>query len=290
MKTYTYLLLAAVLVLGSCATKQKANTEEWPITPKSEEVIELLRIDSICEVCYTKYVNVLSDYAHTTDSLQWEPYMADAIQNTLGEEGLIRRDSAVHCWHSLIHLYNEAQDMKAFEQYAENVELINLFLAEPEARLDFIVQFVKPLALAYYKEKTEGYSFIIERLHDELARCFMAVHLVGEPPAITQNLLNIIGRTYIEGEMWEDAEYHTRDILGFAQFYDEEFVHWGFDDTYRAEVHEARKEYAEAIEDIEIGISKLKKIQASSQHPEAIASGIELCEAWIIELQNKMQK
>lgn len=289
MKPYTYILIATLISVG-CATKQKARTEEWPITPKSEEVEELLRIDSICEVCYTKYVNVLSDYAHTTDSLQWEPYMADAIQNTLGEEGLIRRDSAVRCWHSLIHFYNEAQKAKAFEQYAENVELINLVLTEPETRLDFIVQFAKPLALAYYKEKTEGYSFIIERLLDELARCFMAVHLVGEPPAITQNLLNIIGRTYIEGEMWEDAEYHTRDILGFAQFYDEEFVHWGFDDTYRAEVHEARKEYAEAIEDIEIGISKLKKIQASSQHPEAIASGIELYEAWIIELQNKMQK
>ena len=289
MKHYTYLLLVATLILGSCTTKQKASTEEWPITPKSEEVEELLRIDSICEVCYTKYVDVLSDFAHTTDSVQWEPYMADAIHNTLGEEGLIRRDSAVRCWHSLIHLYNKAQDMKAFEQYAENIELINLFLAEPEARLDFIVQFVKPLALSYYTDSAEGYNFVIERLHDELARCFMAVHLVGEPPAITQSLLNIIGRTYIEGEMWEDAEYHTRDILGFAQFYDEEFVHWGFDDTYRAEVHEARKEYAEAIEDIESSISKLKKVQATSQHPEAIASGIELCEAWIIELQNKMQ-
>lgn len=224
MKPYTYLLLVAILILGSCTTKQKASTEEWPITPKSEEVKELLCIDSICEVCYTKYVDVLSDYAHTTDSVQWEPYMTDAIQNTLGEEGLIRRDSAVRCWHSLIHLYNEAQDMKAFEQYAENIELINLVLAEPEARLDFIVQFVKPLALSYYKESAEGYNFVIDRLYDELAHCFMAVHLVGEPPAITQNLLNIIGRTCIEGEMWKDAEYHTRNILGFAQFYDEKFV------------------------------------------------------------------
>ena len=263
MKTYTYLLLAAALISVGCATKQKARTEEWPITPKSEEVEELLRIDSICKVCYAKYVDVLSDYAHTTDSLQWEPYMADAIHNTLSEEGLMRRDSAVHCWHSFIYLYNESYKADAFEQYTENTESINLVLSsDPEARIDFIVEFIKPLALSYHKEKAEGYCFVVERLYDELAHCFMTTHLVGEPPAFTPNLLSIIGEMLIEGEMWEDAEYHTRDILGFAQFYDEEFIYWGFDDTYRAKVHEARKEYAEAIDDVKRSEEHTSELQS----------------------------
>lgn len=88
--------------------------------------------------------------------------------------------------------------------------------------------------------------------------------------------------------MWDKAEQHALDILATMRLYDEELLTWGFDDTYRAEVHEAKGEHSEAIEDVKVAIRKMKTAQKGTEFPEALEIQLKQHEAWLAELQENL--
>lgn len=297
MKHYTYLLLVATLILGSCTTKQKASTEEWPITPKSEEVIELLRIDSIAQATFNMHMQMYSEYdsseLNMNDSTyrKIHEYIESGIQSEMSEEAMIRRDSATKHWHSFIKLCNEENEFEAFKIYVRNSELINSIIIPREVRLDLLSFFIKPMAFTFFDTPQIACEFIEPFFLQELITCVQEHQIKGDLPYDdAHHALTEIGHIYILGEMWDKAEQHTLDILATMRLYDEELPTWGFDDTYRAEVHEAKGELSEAIEDIKIAIRKMKTVQKATAFPDALEMQLKQHEAWLVELQENLNQ